>query len=63
VDKRTAKREAWWRGAGLIRAVLEGGFEWEQSYPDPQEAEAVRLALNEVIAEMERRGALPARRS
>lgn len=54
MDRRTAKREALWRAAGLIRSCLDAGYDFDEPYGD--DAEKVERAMGEVLAELERRG-------
>lgn len=60
VDRRLAKREAWWIAAGLVRSALADGYDLGLRYPDdPVAVERVSAALAVVIEEMERKGRLP----
>ena len=57
-DHGAAKRDAWWQAASFVRGVLGHGFDFEEAYG--ARASLVEDAMFEVIAEMERRGKLPA---
>lgn len=60
MDKRTAKREACWRAAGMVQGVMDGGYEEVMIDQGVEEADAYRIAeqLRIVIDELERRGHL-----
>lgn len=55
MDRRAAKREAWWRLAQLARSCLEGGYELGRHYP-AADVHKIEEAMTEVLAEMERKG-------
>ncbi|NBE80333.1 hypothetical protein [Micromonospora rubida] len=56
MDARAAKREACWRAASVIRTSLEQGWPDDDLYPDADERTRVAAALNDVVAELDRRG-------
>lgn len=56
MDKRTAKREACWRSAQLIRSAMAES--WPSEQYNAEEYGQVSAALLDVIAELERRGHL-----
>lgn len=55
MNKREAKKLAWWRGAAILQNAIESGWETEDGL---SEEDAVRFeaALAEVIKDMERKG-------
>lgn len=57
MDARTAKREACWLAATLIRSTIEVGWDLSDGhgYTD-DEATRVALGLADLIEELERRG-------
>lgn len=58
MDRRAARREAWWRAAQAVRSTLASGWDLGETYPDEREATLVEEELAAVIAIMERRGHL-----
>jgi hypothetical protein len=54
VDKRTAKREACWRAAQVVRQAMGEGWPGDE-YPE-EDFPKVSDALHDVVAELERRG-------
>lgn len=55
MNAQEAKRAACWRAAGVVENALAGGWdELDRLYGD--DAGKVRAALNDVVAELERRG-------
>lgn len=56
MDRRRARREAWWRAASVVRSALGDGWDLGESYPDDRERALVEEEMAAVIAIMERRG-------
>lgn len=54
MDRRTAKREACWRGAKVIHDAMTQG--WPSDQYDEVEYEQVSAGLEELVKELERRG-------
>lgn len=57
MDKRTAKRDACWLAATLVRSTMEVGWDLSDGhgYTDA-EVVKVELALADLVEELERRG-------
>lgn len=56
MDRRTAKREACWRAASVVGDALKQGWPDADLYPDDAERARVAAELNNLVAELERRG-------
>jgi len=57
MDKRTAKREACWIAAQLIRSTLDAGFDLQvDPRLTPGDAVLIEQQLMVVLGELERRG-------
>lgn len=61
MDKRQARREAYWRAAQTVRSALAGGWPAEH-YPDEGEYEAVSAALERLVGDLERYSVPPDQR-
>ncbi|TMR88601.1 hypothetical protein [Nonomuraea basaltis] len=56
MDRRTAKREACFRAALALDNALSGGWEsLDESY-GKEDADKIREAINEIVAELTKRG-------
>lgn len=57
MDRRAAKREAWWRAAGVVRAALDTGWggSLRERYGEA-DAALIEECVEEVVGHMEGRG-------
>ena len=56
MNQQAAKREACWRAASVVRDAMAQGWPGDDLYPDDRDRARVTSALNELTAELERRG-------
>lgn len=56
MNKREAKRLAWWSAAAVVQNALDCGWEYEDRLESEKDAERFSVAIAEIIREMEAKG-------